>query len=88
MLFTKYDNWKYEEEVRAFLALNDIEDGLYFCKFDDTLRPVSVIAGARCKLAKAEIIDALGPLKKHVDLIKARAGFTRFEIVKDKRGFR
>jgi hypothetical protein len=87
MLFTKYDSWEYEEEVRAFVALNDKEDGLYFKEFDETLKLVMAIAGARCKLSKSEITQALGPLASQVRVIKARPGFTKFEIVKDQRGF-
>jgi hypothetical protein len=87
ILFTKYDSWKYEKEIRVFLALNDAENGLYFKDFDNTLRPVRVIAGARWKLSKGEISQALGPLAKQVKVIKARAGFTKFEIVQDRRGF-
>jgi hypothetical protein len=87
ILFTKFDSWEYEQEIRVFLALNDPEDGLYFKEFDETLRPVMVIAGSRCKLPKREITQALGGLEKQVEVIKARAGFTNFEIVKDKRGF-
>jgi hypothetical protein len=86
MLFTKYDSWKYEEEIRAFLSLNDEEDGLYFKEFDDSLKPVVVIAGARCKLSESEITQALTSLEKQAEVIKARAGFTKFEIVKDERG--
>lgn len=88
MLFTKYDSWEYEEEIRAFLALNDEENGLYFKEFDHSLRPVIVIAGARCKLSESEITQALRPLENQVEVIKARAGFTNFEIVKDERGFK
>jgi hypothetical protein len=87
ILFTKYDSWEYEQEIRVFLALDDAENGLYFKGFDETLRPVMVIAGARCKLSKSEITQALGPLAKQVKVVKARAGFTSFEIVKDQRGF-
>jgi hypothetical protein len=87
ILFTKYDSWKYEQEIRVFLALSDEEDGLYFKDFDQTLRLFTVIAGARCKLSKSEITNALGPLAKQVEVIKARAGFSKFEIVKDERGF-
>lgn len=87
ILFTKYDSWKYEQEIRVFLALSDEEDGLYFKDFDQTLRPVTVIVGARCKLSKKDITKVLGPLAKQVKVIKARAGFTKFEIVQDKGGF-
>lgn len=88
ILFTKYDSWKYEREIRVFVALNDSEDGLYFKEFDESLKPMRVIAGARCKLSKNEIVQALGELARQVKIIKARPGFTKFEIVQDKRGFR
>lgn len=88
ILFTKYDSWDYEREVRAFVALNDKEDGLYFKEFDETLKLVMVIAGARCKLSRSEITEALGPSANQVQVIKARPGFTKFEIVKDQRGFK
>lgn len=87
MLFTKYRKWEYEREIRVFAELNDQEDGLYFREFDDILRPVEVIAGATCTVSKAEIRQALGTLKKAVMLVKARAGFKRFAIVVDRRGF-
>lgn len=87
ILFTKYDSWKYEKEVRVFLALNDAENGLYFKNFDLTLRPVIVIAGARCPLSEGELARALGSLARQVKVTKARAGFTKFEIVRDIRGF-
>ena len=88
MLFTKYSNWQYEREIRAFLSLNDKDNGLYFKEFDHMLKPVVVIAGGRCPTPKGEIESALGPLANQVELIKARAGFTQFEIVQDQRGFK
>jgi hypothetical protein len=87
LLFTKYENWKYEKEIRVWAALNQSEGGLYFANFGEMLRLEKVIAGARCALLESEIVEALGPLAKDVILVKARAGFREFEIVKDKRGF-
>ena len=88
LLFTKYSKWEYEQEIRIFLDLKDKEGGLYFRDFDDTIRPVIVIAGTRCPVGKRELKQALGSLAQTVKLIKARAGFKRFEIVEDQRGFR
>ena len=85
MLFTKYRSWSYEREIRIWAELNDVEDGLYYAEFGDTLRLVEVIVGARSPLARSDITLALGPLKNQVTLIKARAGFTEFEIVVDRR---
>jgi Protein of unknown function (DUF2971) len=88
MLFTKYSSWQYEEEIRIFLALNDEEDGNYYRAFDNTLRLVMVIAGARCELSEHKLTSSLGELADSVKLIKARAGFGKFEVVEDQRGFR
>ena len=87
LLFTKYINWKYEEEIRVWAALNDSDQGLYFDRFGEMLRLVKVIAGAKCSLSETEIVEALGQLAEEATLIKARSGFTEFEIVKDMRGF-
>ena len=88
ILFTKYNSWQYEQEVRIYAELKDQEDGLYFKEFDKKLRPFIVIAGAKCTIQEDAIKHALGPLAAQVDVIKARPGFTNFEIVKDQRGFR
>ncbi len=86
LLFTKYMNWAYEREIRVCASLNTEENGLYFSYFGDGLRLVKVIAGATCSLSESEITGALEPLTG-VPVIKARAGFRAFEIVKDGRGF-
>ena len=53
MLYTKFDSWRYEEEVRAFVELKDKEKtGLYYADCGDMLKPTIVIAGARCTLSK------------------------------------
>jgi hypothetical protein len=89
ILYTKYHSWKYEREVRVFADLKDRDkDGRYYADFGDTLKPTMVITGARCTLSKTDIINALGALDSSVELIKARPGFTKFEIVRDLRGFK
>jgi hypothetical protein len=88
MLFTKYKNWEYEQEVRIWAQLNDADEGNYFADFDENLVLREVIAGARCPLSRTAIVDALGAAAKNVKLVKARAGFRGFEIVPDKRGLR
>ena len=82
---TKFINWKYEQEIRVWAELNDSEQELYFAPFGEILRLVKVFAGARCSLSESKIVEALGPLAKETTLLKARAGFGKFEIVKDER---
>jgi hypothetical protein len=85
-VYTKYENWAYEKEIRCCARLDEASEGLYFMDFGEDLKLVQVIAGARCKIARNEILKALHPLN-NIELIKARPGFHRFEIVEDQRGF-
>jgi hypothetical protein len=88
MLFTKFDHWRYEQEIRMWAALNENGDGIFYAHFGKELGLKKVIAGARCSLSLPEINQVLGSLAEQVIIIKGRAGFTKFEIVKDKRGFK
>lgn len=73
LLFTKFSNWAYEQEIRVWAPLNDQVDGLYFADFDDkNLRLVVVIAGARCTLPRSALTQALSSLARHTRLVKAR----------------
>ncbi len=87
MLFTKFDNWAYEQEIRAWANLDDEDHGHYYKDFDESFRLAEVIVGPRCKTSRQAVLDALSPLDSEARLIKARAGFKRFEIVEDERGF-
>jgi hypothetical protein len=87
LIFTKYVNWQYEQELRIWVALNTCENGLYFADFGPTLKLEKIIAGARCLLSEREIAAEIESLAEKVTIIKARAGFKEFEIVKDQRGF-
>jgi len=88
ILFIKYSNWAYEQEVRVCIRLPQAESGLHFCDFDDTMRLKEVIVGAKCTLSMSDIKQALGSLADQVTLAKARAGFTEFEVVTDQRGLK
>jgi hypothetical protein len=88
MLFTKFASWNYEQEIRMWASLEEEEDGLYFKDFDEKLRLVEVIVGAECTTPRSAIVRALVPLTAEISLIKARAGFTKFEIVVDERGLK
>lgn len=85
-IFTKYNKWAYEQEIRCCVTLDEVVDGLYFLGFGESLKLVQVIAGARCGLSRETIVEAVRPFSG-VPLIKARPGFRRFEIVEDQRGF-
>jgi hypothetical protein len=86
MLRTKFANWAYEQEIRIWADLSEHEDGIYYKDFGDDLRLVEVIAGAEYKVPEHAFQRALLALQP-ITLIKARAGFTKFEVVQNQQGF-
>jgi hypothetical protein len=86
---TKFEHWKYEDEVRTVLPLQnaDREESLYFLRFSDHLRLKEVVAGPRCLVAKKEIVTSLGDASHGIAITKARLAFGSFSVVPDRRGF-
>ena len=87
LLFTKYSHWRYENEFRAFVTLDDIEPatGLYFAEFSPDLALKEVIVGARSELTKSQLTEALGSMASEVSLTKARLAFSTFSVVKQRK---
>jgi hypothetical protein len=85
-LFTKYEHWPYEEEVRCFVELNDKDPTteLYFAGFSNNLELKSIIIGAQSSITRNDLDIALGDLRSHVTTTKARLAFNSFEVVKQK----
>ena len=86
---TKYEHWRYEEEVRLILCLNETikEDGHCFKQFDEDLVLKEIILGARWPVGKARVQSVLGKPSGSVTITKARLAFKSFSVVTDKRGF-
>lgn len=86
LLFTKYSHWRYENEVRSFVTLEDAdsETGLYFADFSDRLKLAEVIIGAQSELTESELLGALGDLFPTVKITKARLAFGSFKIVRQR----
>jgi hypothetical protein len=90
LLRTKFFDWKYEEEMRLFVALDrdTMESGMYFCSFAADVALREVILGPRCELRIAGIREMVADFQPLVDVIKARLSFRRFEVLVDKLGSR
>jgi len=89
LLFTKYVDWKYEEEIRTFTNLNDIdpETKLYFADFGEDCALREVILGPLSDVTEHTLREALGDMNLgHVTLTKARLAFNSFRVVTDQRG--
>ncbi|SRR5712692_2659554 len=89
LLFTKYLDWKYEEEWRGWFTLDEVDPatGFYFYPFGEKLQLREVIAGPLCDTPKAAIDAALKGYAD-IEVIKARLAFNTFQVVKNKLGFR
>jgi hypothetical protein len=85
-IFTKFEHWLYEKEIRVWGPLENEDNGLHFVPFGENMRLTDVIVGQRCQVPKVEILSALGPLVGEVKIIKARAAYNKFEMVEDEEG--
>jgi hypothetical protein len=83
LLWTKYIEWQYEEELRAWVQFDEREPitKFYFYDFGERLQLKEVIAGPLCEVTEMEIRDALGATQD-VDVIKARLAFKTFRVVR------
>jgi hypothetical protein len=88
MLHTKFDDWRYENEVRASIKLDfdTVENGLFFVDWGEHLRLVEVVVGMRSATCQRELEEALNGYGHPVTFIKARASHTSFEVEADPDG--
>jgi len=86
LLFTKYVDWKYEQEARIFVSLDEQDaSGLYFGDFNERLILREVIVGTLCRVTSSDLNESLAN-REGVTFTKARLAFNTFQIVGDQRG--
>lgn len=84
---TKHSHWSYEQEERMIVNLERLErdSNLYFSSFQAAnIKVAEVIVGCNSKVSRIDVLRALGDNAKGVGLFKARPGFGRFEIVRNR----
>jgi hypothetical protein len=88
LLFTKFADWKYENEARIYTSLNDSDPhtGLYFADFSEQLILREVIAGPLCYAPEHQLREAAS-LGDKVEFTKARLAFRSFRVVPNRLGF-
>jgi hypothetical protein len=84
---TKFIDWKYESEVRAFVGLDhsSVEAGLFFTEFGPNLQLREIILGPRCEVPIQRVRDLASTFEDKVHVLKARIAFTKFGVVEDRR---
>ena len=84
VLFTKFEHWKYEQEYRVYIQLEEEVDENYYADFSDQIQLKRVIVGSESDVSRSQIKEVLGTLSDDVEIFKARAGFKAFEVVRNK----
>lgn len=83
LLTTKYEHWRYEDEVRLVLRLEDVqfENGHYFLRFCDALCLREVTIGLRCPLPQSRIQEIVSVVDPDVTIRKARLASRSYKVV-------
>jgi len=86
LLRTKFVDWKYEEEYRAFVQLDPStrEAGMYFKDFSNDFALAEVILGPRCELPIERIRALLALTQPGAKILKARMAFRTFRVTEDR----
>lgn len=89
LLYTKYEDWQYEQEARVFTSLEDKDSvsGLYFADFSDDCVLQEVIVGPLSSVTESDLKAALEGNQGQVKLTKARLAFNTFNVVENRMGF-
>jgi hypothetical protein len=82
-LLTKFDAWRYEDEVRVFIELKPEQQqgGLFFAEFDQQIQPSTVILGPRCSEPRQMVEAAIGGYSPPITVIHTMLSPTSFEVV-------
>ncbi len=86
LLHTKAKAWEYEREYRTMADLKEKEvNGFYYVDFGPSMLLREVIIGCRSNLLPSQVASKLKGLPASIKVYKARAGFSDFEMVRDKK---
>ena len=83
LLFTKYDHWKYEDEIRMFAHIDMQVGDHYFMNFSDDLIIREIVVGGKGNISCLRIKQHLGVGLADIPIIKARPSLDSFQMVKD-----
>jgi hypothetical protein len=86
LLTTKFEDWRYEDEVRMFIKPEEMDEdtGHYFFDFCAELMLKEVIIGVRSNLSLADVLAAIDKRDRPVRVKKARLAFRSFRIIENR----
>lgn len=83
LLCTKFDHWRYEEEVRVFVRLSDmaLEGNLHFFPFGPNLELKEVILGTQCSVSLESIRELVSAKYPEAITFGSRLANKAFSVV-------
>jgi hypothetical protein len=83
MLFTKFDAWSYENELRMFIAQKEEQKqgAFYFAEFDEQIQLRSIVLGARCTTPAKHIEMATAGYSPAITVVRAALSGKSFKVV-------
>lgn len=83
LLFTKFADWRYEDEIRVTIKLDQDSktNGMFFKEFDNDLKVAEVLVGIRSDTCRREIEAGFGSGLDDIAIIRAQPAADRFAIV-------
>jgi hypothetical protein len=87
LLTSKFNHWVYEDEYRMFVDLDPLErsNGLYFKKFDSSIKLTDIFIGYYSDIDKKKILETVGKSISPDSVVRVRPAFKSFNIVIDQR---
>jgi hypothetical protein len=86
LMTTKYEDWRYEDEVRMFIRPEEMDSdtGHYFYEFSAELELKEIIIGVRSSLSIGDVGSAIHKSDRPIRIRKARLAFGSFRIVENR----
>ena len=86
ILSTKFSHWRYENEVRTYAKLENIDadTGFYFTEFSADMKLRQIVVGPLADASHSEISDSLCAEDSDVEVFKTRLAFRSFKVVRNK----
>jgi hypothetical protein len=82
LLCTKFSDWRYEDEVRVFIALDETtkESGLYFYEFGKDIILREIILGPKCEIPIEKVRKLVEHFTPSVQVIKSSISHGTFRV--------
>jgi hypothetical protein len=83
MLLTKFEAWRYEHEVRAFIALKSEQrqGELWFADLGSDIQPAVAILGPRCLTTTEEVKAATADYAQPIAVVRTMLSSRSFEVI-------